>query len=990
MFYNPSQLLSPIATVLVVLYTGSLTGIAQNNSDKTELFSREIYPLLKKRCFKCHGEGEKLKGGLRITNREDLLRGGDLGPAFSLEEPDDSLILKMISYDDDDHKMPPKSKLPAAESDLLRRWINTGAVYDSKLEIAGKASERKKKKHITDADREYWAYRPVKEIKVATDKNAIDALLDIRLKEAGLEPNGIASRHTLIRRASYDLTGLPPTPEEVSKFVNDPRPSQEAWAALIDDYLGRRQYGEKWGRHWLDLVRYAESNGFERDNNKPEIWRYRDYVVDAFNADKPYDQFIIEQLAGDEIAKPTQESLTATGFHRLMQWDDEPADRTQHIYDVLADNVQITSEAFLGSTFGCARCHDHKADPFTQKDYYAFMAFFAGVSHYKTPGTIVMIADPREKQEFESKKQSKLKALLAKQESLETEILTYLEKENLTSKARPSNAKTLIDDARGKGSTWEYTFGKPTPEDWKEVGFRDKSWLKGSAGFGTKGTPGAIVGTVWKTKDIWMRSSFGLKNIPTALVLDINHDEDVEVYLNGQLIFSEKGYLNKYQTRVLDKKALEALQTGRNVLAVHCTQNGGGQYIDLALRTGVSGKTTFTDITRSQGKSLPHVLAKHFGRPIWKEHQDTLKAIQMTRTSQAGTAINAVTEHGPTAPDMHIHMRGSAHALGEKVDPGFTAVLSGTDDPKPASFAPVTRNGKTSSGRRLALANWIASPDNPLTSRVIVNRLWQHHFGRGIVASSSDFGKLGESPTHPEIIDWLAGELVNQKWSLKSIHRTIMTSIAYQRSSAPNKNNLVSDPQNNMYWRHDMRRLTAEEIRDSILAVNGKLNLASGGRWVYPPLPEAVLATASKPGAQWPVSKDPADHVRRSLYLHVKRSLRHPMMAEFDQADTDTACAVRFATTVPNQALTMMNGEFVNNQAADFAAHLRAGSSNDIRSQIQTALYLVTQRPPKPDEIDHCEAFYKRLQSEQGLSPDQALERIALLALNLNEFIYLD
>ena len=737
-------------------------------------------------------------------------------------------------------------------------------------------------------------------------------------------------------------------------------------------------------------MRYAESNGFERDNNKPQIWRYRDYVVNAFNTDKPYDQFIIEQLAGDEIPEPTEESLIATGFHRLMQWDDEPADRTQHVYDVLADNVQITSEAFLGSTFGCARCHDHKADPFTQKDYYSFMAFFAGVTHYKTPGTIVMFASQEEQKDFEVKRRKKLENLYTKHEALEAEMLTYLESESLTAKARPHKARTLIDDARGRGARWEYTFTKPEPEDWKEDGFRDKSWMKASSGFGTKGTPNAIIGTEWKTENIWMRTSFGLNEIPTALVLDIHHDEDVEVYLNGQLIFSEKSHINNYQTKVLDKKTLEALQTGRNVLAVHCKQTVGGQYIDLALRTGITGKITFTEIIKSQGKTFPHTLAKHFGRPIWKEYEDTTKAIKVAQSSQAGTAINAVTEHGSTAPDMHIHLRGSAHTLGEQIVPGFTAVLSNTDDPKPATFTPVTWNGKTTSGRRLALAKWIASSKNPLTARVIVNRLWQHHFGRGIVPSTSDFGKLGESPTHPELLDWLAGELVNQNWSLKSLHRTIMTSDAYQRSSKPNADNLATDPGNHWFWRHDMRRLTAEELRDSMLAVTGKLNLKSGGEWVYPPLPEAVLATASRPGAGWPVSKDPADHVRRSLYLHVKRSLRHPMVADFDQADTDTACAVRFATTVPNQALALMNGEFANNQATAFATRLRAESSGEIRDQIHFALSLVMQRTPRSEEIDHCESFYLRLQSEEGLNPEQALERLALLALNLNEFLYLD
>jgi hypothetical protein len=350
-----------------------------------------------------------------------------------------------------------------------------------------------------------------------------------------------------------------------------------------------------------------------------------------------------------------------------------------------------------------------------------------------------------------------------------------------------------------------------------------------------------------------------------------------------------------------------------------------------------------------------------------------------------------VKESGPNPLPLQVHLRGSAHAPGDEVVPAFPAVLSGTDEPMPASYEPVSHTvGPDSSGRRLALAKWIASPENPLTARVIMNRLWQHHFGRGIVPSSNDFGSLGEDPTHPELLDFLASELVAKGWSLKEMHRLILASRTFRMSSAPNETNLLKDPTNKLFWRFNMRRLTAEEMRDSILALSGKLNLESGGHWVYPPLPPEVLATASRPGKGWPISQNTDDHFRRSVYIHVKRSLRYQMLADFDQADTDSPCAVRFATTVPTQALTMLNSKFVNDQASVFAERLRAGSGNTLEERVRTGLRLVTQREPLDDEVAHCVSLVGRLQSEQGLSEEQAMERFALVALNLNEFVYLD
>ncbi|MCB1086422.1 MAG: DUF1553 domain-containing protein, partial [Verrucomicrobiae bacterium] len=382
-------------------------------------------------------------------------------------------------------------------------------------------------------------------------------------------------------------------------------------------------------------------------------------------------------------------------------------------------------------------------------------------------------------------------------------------------------------------------------------------------------------------------------------------------------------------------------------------------------------------------------LQDHFGRDVIKEWKDLQQQIDAARKEQPGDLINSVTESGPTPPPLAVHLRGSAHALGDPVVPAFPAVLSGANEPVPATFTPVEHEGRVSSGRRIALAQWIANPDNPLTARVIMNRLWQHHFGRGICPSTNDLGGLGETPTHPELLEWLASELIREGWSLKAMHRLILNSRAYRMSSAPNEANFAKDPENKAFWRYNMRRLTAEEMRDSILAISGNLNRETFGPWVFPPLPQEVLATASRPGQAWPVSKDTREHFRRSIYIHVKRSLRHPMMADFDQADTDSPCAVRFSTTVPTQALAMLNSEFINRQAGVLADRL-SQFSRDPQEQVKEGLTLALQRDPSADEIRQCLNFMQGIQSQSRLDDRVALERFALMTLNLNEFVFLD
>lgn len=973
-------------------------GVVHAHANDGEAFYRQqVYPILKESCFKCHGGEDKLKGEFRVTSRAGLLRGGEYGPGYDEADPKQSIFLKMVHYESDEYEMPPKAKLADEKLAILDRWIAMGAPYDPALEIKGDESEAHKGFTISQEDRDWWAYRPIAETQPPTTKrdgwvnNEIDQFVLSKLEENSLEPNPVASAATLIRRVSYDVTGLPPTPEEVDAFVKESASDADAaYSKLVDRLLASPRFGEKWGRHWLDLVRYAESNGFERDNPKPEIWKYRDWVIKAMNDNMPYDQFVIEQLAGDEIENPTRDSLVATGFHRLMQWDDEPADRKQHVYDILADNVQVTTETFLASTLGCARCHDHKIDPFSAKDYFSFMSYFHGVTPYQTPGTIYNWADASNVSEFEAEKVEKISALNRESANVEKRIREYLKAQSIISDDKVTATHFIRDGRLSDPSIWLYTTKKPVAE-WKEVGFDASSWKKGPGGFGSKNPPNHATRTKWSTSDIWVRTSFGLDKIPKELVFELYHDEDCEVYLNGVEILKTKSYITNYKRFKLDDQAMQALQTGRNILAIHCRQTVGGQYIDASLRTPGSVERDLKAIVGANGKQkLINQMRDHFDEDLYRQYNGLQQQIISWKKRQAGEPLNVVKESNDHPAKLHVHLRGSAHVLGEAVVPATPAVfgLAGSE-PIPSTVEKVAWRGGKSSGRRLALAKWIMGDDNPLTARVKVNRIWQYYFNRGIVPSSSDFGRLGEKPTHPELLDWLAAEFRNSGWDMKAMHRLILHSQTYRMSSQPNDKNYAVDPGNRLFWRNNMRRLTAEELRDSILLVSNKLVEKQGGPWVYPPLPKAVVATASRPDKVWPVSKQSTEHFRRSVYIHVKRSLRHPMMADFDQADTDSACAVRFATTVPNQALMMLNSKFVNDHARLLGERMNQ-TEGGLEAKIATGLELVTQRKPKPSELAECVQLHQKLVEESGISVAEAMTRIALLAYNLNEFIYID
>jgi hypothetical protein len=818
---------------VVATYVALMCPIRADDKPADAAFvDKHVRPILQQHCFKCHGEG-KVRGGLRLTSRANLLKGGDSGPAISIERPETSRLLQAINYKDG-LEMPPIGKLPQEKIDVLTRWVKAGAPWLGDDQAT--ATSKTKPGEITAEARNYWAYRPLRRPDIPRVPNTkwvrtpVDAFILAKLSAAKLSPAPPADKVALVRRVYYDLIGLPPTPEEVDTFVNDSSPN--GYEKLIDKLLDSPHYGEKWGRHWLDLAHYAETNGYERDGPKPFAWRYRDYVIQSFNEDKAYDQFVREQLAGDELTSSTPTGgnpwdsgpIIATGYYRLGLWDDEPADPLQARFDGLDDVVATTAQTFLAMTMNCARCHDHKIDPIPQADYYRLLAFFEDVRPYsndenvQTSSTLRDIAAPETQAYYDS--------ALSQREARATELQAAM--------------KLIEDDA--------------------------------------------------------------IRKMPAVDQREAEGPQRIRI-----IAFKMPMYLSMEQKKEYAELKKELEKTKR--------QPGPPRRLALSVNNCI---------------------------------------------------VNP--------PASHVMIRGNAHALGAAVEPAFPVALgfAAPAIPKPAKNA-------RSSGRRSVLAEWITARDNPLTARVMVNRIWQHHFGRGIVPTPNDFGKFGQLPTHPELLDWLADEFMRGGWRIKRMHKLIMLSNAYCMSSRSDTAVLRVDPANNMFWRVNMRRLTAEEVRDSILAVSGRLNLKMAGPSVYPPISREVLAGQSRPGEGWPTSS-PSEAARRSVYVHIKRSLLVPILSQHDQADTDSSCPVRYTTTVPTQALGMLNGDFTNEQATNLAERLEREAPKDLTDQVRLAIRLTTGRNPNSDELQRDVAF----------AQEHGLQCYCLMILNANEFVYLD
>jgi len=783
-------------------------------------FETKIRPLLAAKCYACHGP-QKQTSGLRLDGRSALLKGGESGPVVVPGHPEQSLLIEIVHPTTG--RMPPTGKLKPDEVAALTQWVKSGIPWG--VEAPGHGSGREAgtsgaagfRNPSSAAAKSWWAFQPLKKVAIPVvegerwARNPIDRFIFQRLKKEGLSPAPEADRATLIRRLYFDLVGLPPNPEAVDAFVKDSEP--QAYERLVDGLLASPRYGERWARHWLDLVRYADSDGYRIDDYRPHAWRYRDYVIRSLNEDKPYNRFVQEQLAGDELWPHDPQALIATGYLRHWIYEYNARDVRGQWTTVMNDLTDTTGDVFLGMGVQCARCHDHKFDPILQKDYYRLQAFFAPI----LPREDLIAATDTERREYAERLavwEKKTAALRSQLEAIEA---------GYRSKAEEGAVKIFPPDI-------QVMIRKPAAE----------------------------------------RGSF----------------EHQLAELAYRQVYYEYGRLET-KMKAEDKERVLAL---KKQLAAF-------------------------------DKEKPEPLPVAFG----------------------------ATDTGKPAPPVFIPKRGK-----EPVDPGFLTVF----DPRPAEIGKAPR-APGSTGRRATLAHWITSPTNGLTARVIVNRIWGWHFGKGLAANASDFGKLGEAPSHPELLEWLAttftsgpldfrfqksGETGKQlyfNWSLKKLHRLIVTSATYRQASNHPREAMfrVKDPENRLYWRGDTRRLQAEQIRDSLFAISGELSLKEGG-----------------PGA---ISTEP----RRSIYTRVMRNNRDPLLDVFDLPLFFQSSSSRDTTTTPVQSLMLFNSQAMLLRARALATRLQREAPNSESEQVERAYQLAFGRSPTGAELDDVKRF---LQEQAG------------------------
>ena len=740
---------------LIVFGLALLATPANGSADKPDvddLFRKSVQPLLKKHCLDCHGD-EEPEAALTMTTGLGVLAGATSGPIVIPGNPQASLLLHVLVKDAEPH-MPPEAQLTDAEITTISTWV---AQLDLNTVVG--------RNIVTDEDRNHWAFRPLSTAKAPEVDNKdwarspIDQYVLSKLEQKQLVPSERASKPTLLRRVYCNLIGLPPTPEQLATFLADAAP--DAYERVVDELLASPRYGERWARHWLDLARYADSSGFHSDIDRPNAWRYRDYVIDSFNQDKPYAQFVTEQLAGDQLEHPTADSWVATAFGRNGPSNEDNMGsglaKQQYAMDQLDDVISTTSNVFLGLTIGCARCHDHKFDPLTQRDYYSLLAYFRDTS----------------------KQQLTLDSLASAQPKL------------TPSPTKPS-----------------------------------------------------------------------------------------------------------------------------------------------------------------------------------------------TKTAEQAVAM-VLTSFGNKPTETNILWRGNVRNKGPLVQPSVPRVLSADD----RVDSPKTR---------LQLARWITDEQNALTWRVLANRIWHYHFGRGLVATPSNFGKLGEPPTHPQLLDYLASRLILDNGRWKSLHRAIVTSSTYCQTSTTVEATRRQDPDNLLLWRMNKRRLEAEALRDAFLSVGGNLNLKMGGPGIKPRIRPELLEASQR--NKWPqIKQESAEHWRRSVYIYVKRQLQLPMMEMFGAPSTAHSCARRENSLVPTQSLVLMNDDFIAQQASDFASRTQQQAGDDQSAQVSLALQIALGSEPDENRIQHGLQFLKTqhdtLISDGVPEPEvdhQALTDFCHVLMNLSEFVYVD
>ena len=977
-----------------MLFGFDVPGIA---ADSKVDYAKQIKPILARHCAECHNS-KKQQSGLRLDAGRLLVRGGDHGPSIVAGDSEKSLMYQVLIGKSDVSAMPLDRKpLSKAEISLIKAWIDQGVKYPQDEEIAGGVTS------------DHWAFQPVNRPDTPQVKNAgwvrnpIDAFILARLEKEGLSPSSEAEQQTLIRRLYLDLLGITPSIKEIELYVADIRP--DAYDQLVNRILASPRYGERWGRHWLDIARYADSNGFTIDGPR-QIWKYRDWVVDALNRDLPFDQFTIEQTAGDMLPNPTIDQIVATGFHRntLINQEGGTSDEQFRVESVV-DRVNTTGSVFLGLTIGCAQCHEHKFDPLTQRDFYRMYAFFNNTQdNNDANGSGPKISVPA-KAQLALKKQLELEIAATEKplKELDAELLKGLPawEKKLASQSggswtvldpvkwttdkgakltKLSNKSLLVDFSVPANDTYTIILETPMPNI---TAVRLEALTHPSLPMNGPGRAGngnfvlseleLLAEPLSGGQDVKAQlvaiakavADYSQDGYPIASAIDGKQDTGWAVTVKG-------GKTNVDREAILvPKKTIHGESGSRLTVKLH-HNHSVANYLMGCVRISVSGEAPETLTVPASIQKLATTAADKRSKQQQQQLEEAFKQTDPRRTPLATKLdglkkrLDDLNRQIPTTMVLRamekprtsfIQIRGDFLRRGAVVQPGVPEVLS----PLPPDIK---------SPNRLDFARWLVDPANPLTARVTVNRFWQRFFGIGIVETENDFGTQGIAPEHPELLDWLASEFVRLQWGTKSMHRLIVTSAAYRQSSHMSPELLQRDPRNKLLARQSRLRLEAEAIRDTCLSVSGLLSDKMGGPGVYPPQPEGIYILTQQKKA-WPEDKG-EDRYRRGMYTYIWRTAPYPLLPTFDAPDANTTCTRRSRSNTPLQALTLANDRAFFEIAQGLVVRTLGSEEAYDEGRMRFAFRTCLSRDPSEFEMKRLTEFLERQRKVFQEFPKQA------------------
>ncbi len=913
--------------------------------DGVEFFEKSVRPLLVAKCQMCHSTQLKT-AELDLSSAEGFVKGGASGPLVDKEHPADSALLRVVSYDSA-LKMPPMGKLAAAEIAVLKQWVDMGAPWPGADQV--KLVEPKKEVGFTKEQKEWWAFQSVKDPAPPAVKNEswakspIDRFILGKLEEKSIAPAPHADKATLLRRASFDLTGMPPTKEELEAYLADESP--DGFEKEVDRLLASPRYGERWGRQWLNVARYADSTGNDEDHRYPYAYRYRDYVIESFNNDLPFDQFVREQIAGDLIPAPdgseiNERGVIATGFLALGPKAVAQQDKTKMLYDVYDEQVDVVSKAVLGVTLACARCHDHKFDPLLQADYYSMVGVFANTRSFSDPSTHVSkllftpLVPAAEWKAYEAEQETIRKRKFDRDNLADIEIEQHVET------LAPKVGEYMLAAHR------VYVGGAdPAAEAAKEgldTGLLEKwaAYLK----------PGAEVRAHMAEWD----------NATDANRAEVaqNFEDSLNETLNAW-------YKKLRNWRKETDRPAEEITMG--IRPKPGFEPGENRFFFEVVLARKGAPFSFSD-KESKAKLL---------KPETQERIAELEAqvAELEKNAMPEPARACAVEDKPAKEriEQSLFIRGDYNAKGQETPLRFLSIIEGIDQ------EPLKPDG---SGR-LELANWMASKTNPLTARVIVNRVWQGHFGDGLVRTPDNFGKAGEKASHPELLDWLATRFMEDGWSIKKLHKRMMLTAAYQQSSEFGGSKALADPENRLLSRFSRRRLDVEEIRDGLLTVDGTIDLSMGGT-----MQEGFGTDGENSNDR--LSVNPDEQVRRTIYLPLRRANLPALLNLFDFGDAATPMGQRAATNVAPQALFMMNSGFVAERARNLAEQL-IHKKGDAAAKVRDAYLRTLNRAPGAAEVDDALTYISAVRDKfSDIDELRAWQSYCRILMASNEFIYVD